>query len=158
MVIQLQDFCSRSIAPLQDENPLPADRILTREKVTDFAIQTTFVGLLNQLTHLSGYADEVFSSVLRDSFVFSSRIASVTTRCAHLNQLLPVLDHHHLNIRAEKMNTTARTEFHSASMEQQQLFAPSAMPQHVRNQLEKCRPPPNLSVLVCWLLHSLVSS
>lgn len=47
------------------------------------------------------------------------------------------------------MNNTARTEFHATSAEEQQHFTSAAMPVRVKIQYDKCKPPPNLSLLVC---------
>ena len=84
---------TRNIQPFhEDKHGFNFEGVQTKEKVGDMVLQTQLVGLINAIGVLSEYANDIFSSLLKDSSMVSDRILAIGQRCAVLNDSISV-DH-----------------------------------------------------------------
>lgn len=82
-----------------DKHGFPFDTANTKEKVGDMVLQTQLVGLINAIGVLSEYANDIFSSLLKDSARVSERILAIGQRCAVLNHSVSQIESYHQRIR-----------------------------------------------------------
>ncbi len=57
-----------------------------KEKITDTVLQIHLVGLINAISGLSEYANDIFTSILKESTGITERIMAIGERCNALSQ------------------------------------------------------------------------
>jgi hypothetical protein len=90
-----------------DKHGFPFEGVQVKEKVGDMVLQTQLVGLINAIGSLSEYANDIFSSLLKDSAKVSERILAIGQRCAGLNQSVSVVENYHQRILFSNKYTLA---------------------------------------------------
>lgn len=96
---------TRNIQPYPDDkHGFPFEGAQAKEKVGDMVLQTQLVGLINAIGALSEYANDIFSSLLKDSASVSERIIAIGQRCASLNQSVSVVETYHQSILPHKVS------------------------------------------------------
>jgi hypothetical protein len=90
---------TRNIQPFSDDkHGFPFETVQAKEKVGDMVLQTQLVGLINAIGALSEYANDIFTSILKDSATVTERILVIGQRCAVLNQTVSVVETYHQSI------------------------------------------------------------
>lgn len=78
-------MCTRIITPFPDGKTGFPFESAPKGQLAGMVMQSEMVGMLNMLSVLSDYTNEVFSSILKESAGISSRITAVGERCASLS-------------------------------------------------------------------------
>jgi len=76
----------------------PFSSLHSKEQTTDMVLQAQLVGLIDTISTLSQYANDIFSSILQESTGIANHIASLGQRCVALQQSAPIVEAFHQSI------------------------------------------------------------
>jgi hypothetical protein len=134
-------FIKRHIPAVQRLNNLdPSD--VPKEKLSQVANQANLAGILTQLSLLTNYANEIFTSLVEDSQQTFKRISTLSERAAKMNQSVAKVESF-FNASAplkllESMNNTARADYAAQNAEQHQHLTRTTIPSSVLAVYEGC--------------------